>query len=127
VEGEPIPPGYHKEERMRRGAILAGALMAGITYGINLFIASLAEGRQDYEWWYVPVVGGWVWMANQCDNTEGGCTYLVLHNATHTVGVVLLVYGLAAKRTLLVRDDLGFTIAPARVGSAPGIVVRGEF
>jgi hypothetical protein len=127
VQGEPVPPGYHVEERTRRGAILAGALMAGITYAVNILIAGLAEGRQDYEWLYVPVIGGWVWMADQCNTNEGGCSFLVLHNVTHTAGVVLLVYGLAAKRTLLVRNDLGLTIAPTRIGSAPGLAVRGEF
>jgi hypothetical protein len=66
-------------------------------------------------------------MADVCNAGEAACSFLVLHSVTHSVGVVLLVYGLAAKRKLLVRDDVGWAIAPTHIGSAPGLAVRGEF
>jgi hypothetical protein len=125
VEGEPIPQGYRVETRVRRGAVLAGALMAGITYGINLFIAGFENGDNSSDWLYVPVVGGWVYASDVCDGDS--CSFLVLHNLTHSAGVVLLIYGLAARRKVLVRNDVGFSITPAKVGSGSGVVVRGTF
>jgi hypothetical protein len=39
-EGEPIPAGYHPAQRMRTGAIVAGAVTFGVLYIISALIAA---------------------------------------------------------------------------------------
>src|SRR5687768_3783361 len=42
-EGMPLPPGYHLEERPRRGLVIAGWLAAGIPYGLGLSFAASSD------------------------------------------------------------------------------------
>ncbi|MCC6899165.1 MAG: hypothetical protein IT377_09330 [Polyangiaceae bacterium] len=123
-EGDRVPDGYHTESRVRRGPIIAGATLGGSTYLINLLVASVAsrgEDRGRVALLYVPGVGTWGYVGDACDSDgDDGCSFVILHSAAHTVGVALFVYGFAAPRTVLVRNDVSLTLTPTigRAGSA---------
>ena len=124
-DGQQIPVGYHVESRVRRGPIIAGSIMFGITYFVNVIAAGETNG-DEADWLYIPVIGPWVWV-EKCDQANDECTFLTLHALTHTMGAALLIYGLAAPKKRLVRDDVGLAVHPARVGSGTGLVLSGKF
>jgi hypothetical protein len=130
TDGQPVPQGYHVGTRVRRGPIIAGAIMAGTTYGINLLIASFAEESNEdatkVTLLYVPGVGTWGYVDEACSGTNDGCEYVILHSATHTIGVALVIYGLVAQKKELVRNDLAVTVLPF-VGRNNGLGLVGKF
>ncbi len=132
VEGERVPDGYHTESRVRRGPIIAGATLGGSTYLINLLVASIAQ-RSDEDQGrvtllYIPGIGTWGYVGDACDsNGDDGCSFLILHSAAHTAGVALFVYGFAAPRTVLSRNDLSLTLAPSIAKSGSGLSLLGSF
>lgn len=132
VEGERVPDGYHTESRVRRGPIIAGATLGGSTYLINLLVASIAQ-RSDEDQGrvtllYIPGIGTWGYVGDACDsNGDDGCSFLILHSAAHTAGVALFVYGFAAPRTVLSRNDVSLTLAPSIARSGSGLSLLGSF
>jgi hypothetical protein len=124
-EGQEIPPGYHLESHVRRGPIIAGSIMFGTTYFVNVLVASETSSDKA-DWLYVPVVGTWS-LLEDCNNSDDECTFLTMHSLTHTMGAALLVYGLAARKQRLVRDDVSLMVHPGGVGSGSGLVLRGTF
>jgi hypothetical protein len=128
-EGDPIPPGYRLESRVRRGAVIAGTILFATTYGVNLLAASIADGNEDEELWlYVPGVGTWP-LVGDCSDSGGnddGCEFLVLHSLAHTLGLGLLIYGVAAQRNVLVRESR-VIVVPARIGSGNGLLLHAGF
>jgi hypothetical protein len=115
---------------VRRGAVLAGSLMFGITYGLQVLVAASVDSEDEAERLFVPVIGSWVFMGEVCNrssNDDDGCSFLALHGLTQTAGAALLVYGIAAKKKRYVRDETGFQLAPARVGSGYGFRASGRF
>jgi hypothetical protein len=124
-EGQEIPAGYHVESRVRRGPIIAGSIMFGTTYFVDIIIASESSSK-DADWLYLPVVGPWS-LVSDCNDTNDECTFLMMHALTHTMGAALLVYGIAAPKKRLVRDDARLIVHPARVGSGNGLVLSGAF
>jgi hypothetical protein len=128
VGGKPPPPGYHVESGIRRGPVIAGSIMFGTTYGLQVLIASAVDFEDDSEWLLVPVLGSWVFMGRACDRgSDDGCSFLAIHGLTQTAGAVLLIYGLASKSKRYVRDDLGFQLAPVRIGTGYGFSASGHF
>jgi hypothetical protein len=130
-EGDPVPAGYHLESRVRRGPIIAGAIMAGTTYIVNLLVADIEERDGDSDdratWLYVPGVGTWAYVDDACDNEQDGCSFIVMHSATHTVGLALLIYGIAAPRSILVRDTAGVRVTPYVGRGSSGIAASASF
>lgn len=128
AEGDAIPPGYSLESRVRRGPVIAGTILFATTYGINLLVASIADGSDDANWLYVPGVGTWPLVDNACERDGGddGCEFLILHSAAHTFGLGLLIYGIAAQKSVLVRDSK-VRVLPARIGSGSGLALDATF
>ncbi len=130
--GDRIPPGYHTESRVRRGPIIVGATMGGTTYLINLLVAGIAgRGNDDggrITMLYIPGIGTWGYVGQACDSDgNDGCSFLVLHSAAHTVGVALFLYGFAAPRTVLVRNDVSWAVVPQIAKSNGGLSLIGQF
>jgi len=53
---------------------------------------------------------------------RGRCS--LVHNTTHTVGVLLAIYGIAARHDVLVRNDVSLWVAPTSAGSAVGVAAN---
>jgi hypothetical protein len=111
-EGETVPPGYHPAQRMRKGAVIGGAVTFGVIYFINVLVAA---GGTDYAnsnhtsnsvaGLYAPVVGPFITMTQSSSAVAD--VFLVLDGLAQAGGAVLLLYGLTSPQTVLMRDDVG--------------------
>lgn len=130
-DGDPVPPGYHVESRVRRGPIIAGAIMAGSTYFVNILIAGVEERSNDSRatYLYIPGIGTWAYVDDACDNDneDSGCQFVVLHSLTHSIGLGLVIYGIAAPKTVLARDTASVRITPLVGNSLSGLAATGTF
>jgi len=113
---------------VRRGPIIAGSIMFGATYLVNVLLASNYPDERA-TWLYIPGVGTWGIIGDECDRSrnDSTCEFLVLHSLTHTFGTGLLLYGLFAKKTVLMRDDAHLIVGPTRVGRGYGMAATGVF
>jgi hypothetical protein len=142
-EGEPTPPGYRYEERMRSGMVIAGALALGIPYTLGLYGAAAANFDNGSGWLAVPAAGPFLMIGardGSCDeHTEGsrqalecaGDVYLtmllVLDGLVQTAGAALLLIGVTSPKKLWVRQDIALSVSPTRVGSGYGLGMHGHF
>jgi hypothetical protein len=108
-EGEPVPPGYHPAQRMRKGSIVAGAVTFGVLYFISVLVAAAgtdvanaSRSSNDLAGLFVPVIGPFITMTKS--STAMGDVVLVMDGLGQTAGAILLVYGLTQPQTVLVRD-----------------------
>jgi hypothetical protein len=101
--------------------------MFSITYGINLLAASIAK-NDDAGWLWVPGVGSWPLVGDECDRSGNDqCEILVLHSLVHSIGLALIIYGVAARKQVLVRQAVSLELVPARIGTGEGLALRGAF
>lgn len=130
-EGQPIPYGYHREDRVRKGAIITGASVFGGFYLYSALIASIgadvSSGSNRAASLFVPVFGPFLELAESDSTTLS--YLLVLDGLAQATGAALVVWGITSPRAVLVRDDLAsVTLMPARLGKdATGVVVIGRF
>lgn len=112
-EGEPIPPGYHPITRIRKGLVIGGALTFGITYLITALsgavVADVSAGNREAMRLVIPVAGPFTLLST---GTASGDMFLVFNGLVQAAGVGMLIGGLAAPKTVLVRNDLAFQIKP---------------
>jgi hypothetical protein len=111
-EGETVPPGYHPAQRIRKGAVIGGAVTFGVVYFVNVLVAA---GGTDYAnsnhtsnsvaGLYAPVVGPFITMTQSSSAVAD--VFLVLDGLAQAGGAVLLLYGLTSPQTVLMRDDYG--------------------
>jgi hypothetical protein len=139
-EGDPVPAGYHVEEKTRTGLIIAGAITLGVPYVIGLSFASSSNFYNASGWLVVPALGPWLTLAlreNRCNQTTTNelvdCVadplirvYLVIDGLAQTAGAILLVLGATSKRTRLVPDS-AITVSPVRIGTGYGLGLRATF
>jgi len=131
-DGDPIPYGYHRETRTRKGAIIGGALAFGIPYLYSGLIASAgsdgggASGNKVADL-YIPVLGPFLEMGQT--NSATLRYMLFLDGAAQTLGAILLVYGVYVPRPILVRNDLAMvTVTPMVLGrDGNGVAFAGRF
>jgi len=146
-EGGPVPPGFHVEERPRRGLIIAGAVVAGVPWAIGLAAVSSEDFPNGSGWLIVPGLGPWLTLAARHDTT---CTYgssstgysstcvdfegasrflLVMDGLIQTAGVTMLIVGLASPKKVVARDFVGsLHLTPAKLSKdAYGGLLTGEF
>ena len=127
-DGEPVPPGYHRSSRIRRGPVIAGSIVFGIFYLVSTAVAAGAtdaNGRStDISLW-VPGLGPFL----QMSGTTGALAMWALgvDGLAQSAGLALLIYGLASPRTVLVRNDLGLRVLPEAHPSGGGLRLTASF
>jgi len=131
-DGDPIPWGYHREERARKGEIISGSILFGVTYLYSAFVASIGSdvaqnGDNKVAALYVPVLGPFIEMA-QTDSSTAHFV-LALDGLAQGVGAALFFHGLMSPRPLLVRNDLALvTFTPTPMGKdGAGGMLMGRF
>lgn len=130
-DGYPIPDGYHPEKRVRKGLIIAGAVTFGVMYSMSAFSAAKGDGDKAL---FVPVLGPFIQLGHLDSSPIAPYVgaILVADGVAQTVGVAMLIAGLASKKHVLVRQDVATTtvrITPLTMGYAGagvGIGLAGE-
>ncbi len=130
-ETKPIPPGYTKVSRARKGLIIGGACTLGGVYLFTTLVAAAAAdinkadgSNANVTPLYLPVFGPFLELG-QTDSSIARF-YLTLSGLGQTAGAIMLIYGLASPKTLLVRNDQ-LTFAPMIGNGASGLSVMGRF
>jgi len=145
--GDPIPPGYHPVERMRKGLIIAGAVTLGAFYSFSALGAFVANsgspclfnfsslgcggghaGNEDVGALYIPVLGPFLQMTRTTD--AGGNELNFIDGAMQSAGLALLIIGLASPRKELVRNDFEVIRAvpvPYVTSHSAGLGLAGSF
>jgi hypothetical protein len=113
-EGEPIPAGYHKVSHVRVGLIVGGAVTFGVTYLLTALSGALVSdvgnatncgtSCSSAKPLLIPLAGPWIVLPN-VTSTATGSFFLVLDGLVQAAGVGMLIGGIAAQKTDLVRDD----------------------
>ncbi|MEJ7729317.1 MAG: hypothetical protein WKG00_08880 [Polyangiaceae bacterium] len=122
-EGQAIPPGYHVEERARRGLVIAGTVTFGSAYLISILGASSAvasddSSSDDFAPLFIPVAGPFITLGT-ADGADGAAPIFILDGIAQVGGLALLIAGLAAQESLLVRNpDVATGVVP-EVGLGP--------
>lgn len=119
----PAPAGYHVESEIRTGLVISGAVTLGTFYALTALGAAISNDlkRGSATALYVPVAGPFVQIGNS--TSETGKFFLVLDGLIQTTGAVLLVAGLAAPKTVAVRDDVAkIQIRPVLGPGSAGLV-----
>lgn len=136
--GQPVPPGYYVQESVRKGPVIAGAIVLGIPYVIGLSVASGNNFEGSTGWLVIPAIGPWIALGtreNDCTDGSFDCTtdsaertLLTLDGLMQTTGAVLLIWGLSSSSKRLVRNDIvELTVTPTLVGSGYGLGAVGTF
>lgn len=111
-EGDPIPPGYHPVSRVRVGLVAGGAALFGALYLITVVSAAIAQDVGDGKSTalYAPIVGPFIIMPQTHSATAN--VFLAIDGIGQAAGIAMLIGGIAAPKTILIRNDLGFTLRP---------------
>jgi hypothetical protein len=130
-DNRPIPPGYTRVSRARKGLIIGGACTLGGVYLFTTFVAAIADdinkadgSSVDVTPLYIPVIGPFVEFAQTDSSTAK--FYLTISGLGQAAGAFMLIYGLTNPRSVLVRNDQ-LTIAPMLGNGASGLSVLGRF
>jgi hypothetical protein len=124
---QPVPPGYHVKTEARKGMIIGGAVLFGSLYLIDILVAaggSDCQSRGDcssnpYTAMWVPAVGPFLQMAS--NSSSVGNVFYAIDGLAQCAGIAMFIYGVAAPRTLLVRNDLGSIKKPLLVPMKMGV------
>ena len=109
-EGQPVPPGYHPDTRIRKGLVIGGAVMFGTLYLLSALVAAAGSdsssngGNAEAALW-IPGVGPFIQMTSTSSSVAN--VFLAIDGLGQAGGLAMLIYGLAAPKTVLVRNDLG--------------------
>jgi hypothetical protein len=105
-EGEPIPPGYHPVTRIRKGLVIGGAVTFGVVYLTTALIGAAVSdlGAKSGKLLLIPIAGPFATLST---GTTSGDFFLVLNGIVQAGGVAMLIAGIAAPKTILIRNDLG--------------------
>jgi hypothetical protein len=139
-DGQPVPPGYHVEERVRLGGVISGAILIGVPYLIGLTIASADNYEDQTQWLTIPVAGPWLFMAARkkpasCQMNPGTCIgdsllrfYLTTDGIMQGVGTALFLWGMHGRKILVREGFADVFVAPAQLtASSYGAVLGGRF
>jgi hypothetical protein len=142
-DGDPVPAGYHVEERPRSGLVTAGLVMVLVPYAIGAFAGIAAKFGNESTWLVAPVVGPWLTMGQRhyysCDKGSNasdslGCaadvlvvTGLIISGVVQAAGGTLLLIGVLNPKPTLVRDDSALRVRPMTIGSGYGVGLESAF
>jgi len=130
-EGEPIPPGYHLEEHVRKGLVIGGAVTTGTLW---MFSATAAVGDDfNHKTGYlmVPALGPWLMLAagggrdncstdymgrSTCSIDAGVRALLFLDGVVQTAGAVMFAFGIGYPSKRLVPNNMNLSLAPMNLG-----------
>ena len=117
------PPGYHLETRVRKGLVIAGAVTFGSMYILTALTAAAINDTSSGNAGvlYVPVAGPFMYLGET--GSQSGKVILVIDGLAQAAGAAMLITGLAAPKTIAVRNDLAkVNITPVFGPGSVGVV-----
>lgn len=146
-EGQSVPPGYHRDTRVRWRVFTAGAIAFGVPYGISaLFAVDPGNYNQQDRWLLLPLAGPIIDRATspRCpdlaeDDTAGGCyvgrAFMTISAGTQIIGAALMAAAFLFPERRFLRNNTkvsattaSWAIAPMRLGQgAWGVGAAGTF
>ena len=133
-DSAPVPYGYTRVTRTRKGLIIGGAVTLGATYLATAFVGAVtadflqAEGSNtSVTSVYIPIAGPFLEIG-QTDSSVARF-YLAVSGLGQSAGAIMLLYGLSSSRTVLVRNDqlIVTSVAPLIAPGVTGLSVVGRF
>jgi hypothetical protein len=133
-DSAPVPSGYTKVTRARKGLIIGGGATLGAAYATTVFgglvIAAFGDlfgQHTDAGPYFIPVFGPFLAMGQAKSSDDQFA--LAMLGIGQTAGAVMLIYGLANPRTVLVRNDqlIVTSVAPLIAPGAAGLSIVGRF
>jgi hypothetical protein len=121
-DGDPIPPGYHPEQKTRDGLAIAGGILFAVPYFFSAVVAVSSHNQADQSL-YAPVIGPFLRIGNNDANSNVADivadVFLAMDGLAQTAGVTMLVIGTTTTKTVLVRNDLASmpVVVPMRFGN----------
>jgi hypothetical protein len=122
---------------VRRGPVIAKAVVMGVPYVLGLSVASEGNFPNGSGWLVIPGVGPWITLAarDECQPTstefctdDGVRTLLILDALMQTAGATLLIVGIAVPKSQLVRNDVGsLHLVPVAGPDQVGLAAIGTF
>jgi hypothetical protein len=133
--GDPVPPDYHVETRVRRSLAIASALTFGIPYLLSAVVGATSPGGRSL---LVPVAGPLLQVAAPQPNRDSiaraatavpEAFLLTVDFIAQAAGTALLAVALVWQKDVLVRDDgVALRPTPMRLGSdGAGLGLMGSF
>lgn len=128
VAGQTPPLGYHAQTEFRTGLVVAGAITFGVVWVVlNLFpltVANAFGGCGNCNLLIIPAIGPII-LATQSNSSLA--SLLVLDAIVQAGGLAMLITGLAAQRTVWVRDARRVQVLPILSPGMQGLGVVGSF
>lgn len=126
-EGDPIPPGYHVETKMKKGLLIGGACTFGALYVITALIAATIQSAEDaigghsedFTPLYIPAVGPFITIGT-ARSQNGGTFLLAADGIAQSAGLAMAIIGIVAQDTVLIRNDVGkagVRLSPVALGT----------
>ena len=129
-ENRPVPDGYTRVQRKRKGLIIGGAVTLGATWGVSAMVAAIGEDLDgpdsDVEAMWIPVAGPFMTLAQTDSATLK--VFLVGLGGAQLAGAIMLYYGLTSTKHVLVRNDLigSLQVGPMAGNGSQGVVLSGR-
>jgi len=120
-EGDPIPPGYRLDSRVRKGLVIGGAVTFGVPWFFSAMIASIVDSgsiRSDAWPLFIPALGPFIAMGT-LDSEGAGTFWLALDGVAQAGGLAMLIAGIVAQEKRLVRigeSGASMTLTPMQLG-----------
>jgi hypothetical protein len=145
-EGDPIPPGYQPDTRIRKGLVIGGAVTMGALWVISIIIGGAAVSveeadeelggdsnglaPEDFYPLFIPVAGPFIALVTT--EAEGvGTAFLIIDGVGQAGGLAMLIAGLAAQQTYLRRvhqyGEVNVEFAPVVTPEFAGMGLKGSF
>ena len=130
-DNAPVPYGYTKVTRKRKGLIIGGSVTFGVSYGLSTFVAAIGEDLRkngetstDVSALFIPIAGPFL----QTTRSESATAklYLLHLGVAQVAGAIMLYYGVTNPKTVLVRNDQ-LSIMPMVGNGTSGMMVTGRF
>ncbi len=110
----PEPDGYHLESLYRKGLLIPGGIVFGVTYGLSLMVGISQPGEEALA---IPIAGPFIRLAQQGAYDEAR-TALAFAGLAQVASATALGIGLGAKQRWYVRS------APVAVRVVPVVTAR---
>ncbi len=140
-EGGDVPRGYVKATRVRKGWLIGGAVTLGVGWLSTAAYGAYLGSARDAGFWrgdsherarseavlYIPLAGPWIALGTVEHDRQEGAAF-VAGGIVQAGGLAMLIGGLAAKRTVLVKTAAAeVALAPSVGPSGMGATVSGSF